>query len=1092
MSGFDFLNTNPFFEFPSNLLSWVGWVILVCLILWLFWKEVRSSKPNLRFRWWILLIGLVAIPFTTILLKTPLSFLPILPIPGLPTESLVPVIFPLISLPWMLIAGLVSSIGAGIIGLFSGIWLGLWFTHSIYSPVEFVLLAFFFAWMIRQENRGWLFRILGHPLAAAYLLALINIPLVILTTFWNTPGSLAVKIDYSLGQSWTLVLARSGEIILGGIITEVIFLTRVPYWHRPNHNRLSSIETSLKSRYLFSLIPVFLVLIFGLTIAGWNWAAKTAREQIENRLIDSAKIVTNTIPYFLNTGQNLISHQEIPEINEMGENEIKIELENILHKEIFFDEIAFINAESGKITWDSLSDGGELTEEERYGVDLALKGVMVQTYVVTPPGGYEQISISFIASVVSNQVPAGVLVGRANLLSNPVTKTAINLIQWLSDDGGLGAILDEDLKIIYHTTGGMLMSDFPTQLPNDAGTFEGLSPQGKRMLMYFQTSQGRTWSVVVGLPAELIQQTALQLAIPQFLLALTIAVIVIAGLLIGLQTITKGMRSAAQTAIQVSNGRLDIPLQIKGEDEVGQLGLAFEAMRISLKKRLEELNSLLVVSQGVASNLKIPDAIMPILEGALRLNASSVRIVIQAEGELEGTEEVKSAFGIGQNQEAYAYLDEQILDLCRYQPVLQLTNLGRSRRLSFPSGTTQPNSLLALALIYEQTYLGVIWLAFTDPKTVTDEETQYLTTLAAQAALAIANARLFTAAEIGKQRLEAVLKSAPEPILVFDEQLNLLLLNAAALQVPELVASSIPGKPLNQVLANPELQKLVSRPIQDGSSTDEITLSNKRVYFISIAQVISSGKVMGRVCILRDITYYKNLDREKSEYVSNVSHDLRSPLTLLRGYITMIQMMGELNEQQQGFIKKMVTSVDSMSAVVEKLLDLGRLESGVGLLIGRVMPILIIDEVKNTQAGDAAKKNIQIDTSGVPRHRVEMEADPALLTQAFRNLLENAIKYTPIGGKVTINMHEQGETILFEVRDTGIGIAPLDLPRVFEKFYRSSRREAYAQKGSGLGLAIVKSIVERHHGKIWVESQLGKGSVFYIQLPVKQPRNQNL
>lgn len=206
----------------------------------------------------------------------------------------------------------------------------------------------------------------------------------------------------------------------------------------------------------------------------------------------------------------------------------------------------------------------------------------------------------------------------------------------------------------------------------------------------------------------------------------------------------------------------------------------------------------------------------------------------------------------------------------------------------------------------------------------------------------------------------------------------------------------------------------------------------------------------------------------------------------------MIQMMGELNEQQQGFIKKMILSVDTMTSVVEKLLDLGRLESGVGLVIGRVMPILIIDEVVTGQNGDAAKKNIRIDSSKVPRHRVEIEADPALLSQALRNLLENAIKYTPMGGQVSIGLREMEDSILFEIQDTGIGIAPLDLPRVFEKFYRSSRREAYSQKGSGLGLAIVKSIVERHHGKIWVESQLGRGSVFFIQIPLKQPRSGDL
>lgn len=449
------------------------------------------------------------------------------------------------------------------------------------------------------------------------------------------------------------------------------------------------------------------------------------------------------------------------------------------------------------------------------------------------------------------------------------------------------------------------------------------------------------------------------------------------------------------------------------------------------------------------------------------------------------------SFGAGPKNDALAYLDEQLIDLARYQPVISMPLASKTRRLSFTVGENPPASVIALALNYEHDFYGVFWLAFEEQHQFTDEEVRFLSTLAGEAALAAANTHLYSAAEAGRQRLEAVLNSAPEPILVFDDHMNLLLLNPAALQIPELIGVAAPGKPLAQVVLNQDLQKLILRPIQSSNTTGEVTLSNQRIYFASVSQVYSDGLLIGRVCILRDITHYKVLDREKSEYVANVSHDLRSPLTLLRGYVTMIQMMGDLNDQQQGFIQKMITSLESMSSVVEKLLDLGRLESGMGLIISRVIPALIIDEVVTALMGDAARKNIEIDTSGVPRHRIEMEVDPALLSQALRNLVENAIKYTPIGGKIKLSLLEQGDSLIFQVSDNGIGIAPLDLPRVFEKFYRSSRREAYAQKGSGLGLAIVKSIVERHYGRVWVESQLGKGSVFNIQLPLRQPKKTN-
>ncbi|MGB9897109.1 sensor histidine kinase, partial [Thermanaerothrix sp.] len=121
-----------------------------------------------------------------------------------------------------------------------------------------------------------------------------------------------------------------------------------------------------------------------------------------------------------------------------------------------------------------------------------------------------------------------------------------------------------------------------------------------------------------------------------------------------------------------------------------------------------------------------------------------------------------------------------------------------------------------------------------------------------------------------------------------------------------------------------------------------------------------------------------------------------------------------------------------------------------------------------------------------------LRADPDLLKQALFNLVDNAVKYTRLQGEVSVITTYNNGYITFAVRDNGIGIAPLDLPRLFEKFYRSGRREAYEQRGTGLGLAIVKSIVERHHGRIWVESQLGKGSVFYVELPLDPEKSESL
>jgi len=206
----------------------------------------------------------------------------------------------------------------------------------------------------------------------------------------------------------------------------------------------------------------------------------------------------------------------------------------------------------------------------------------------------------------------------------------------------------------------------------------------------------------------------------------------------------------------------------------------------------------------------------------------------------------------------------------------------------------------------------------------------------------------------------------------------------------------------------------------------------------------------------------------------------------------MLQMVGDLNDQQKSYVRKIVLGVENMTRLVNNLLDLGRIEAGIGLQIERMTVNDVVDEVINSLQLQAVQKDIHlVQEAAGPGKSMIVEADRALIQQAMYNLVENAIKYTAVGGQVKMRLESRPNTILVEVHDNGIGIAPLDLPHLFEKFYRSGRREAYQQRGTGLGLAIVKSIAERHGGRVWVDSQLGKGSVFSLEVPCEQPQKTN-
>jgi signal transduction histidine kinase len=203
----------------------------------------------------------------------------------------------------------------------------------------------------------------------------------------------------------------------------------------------------------------------------------------------------------------------------------------------------------------------------------------------------------------------------------------------------------------------------------------------------------------------------------------------------------------------------------------------------------------------------------------------------------------------------------------------------------------------------------------------------------------------------------------------------------------------------------------------------------------------------------------------------------------MRGYTTMLPMVGELNEKQADYVEKILRGIGQMGELIDDLLDLGRIEAGVGLERKPCHLGAILVEAVDSMRVRTVSKGLRLELEPAEGVAV-VPGDATLLRQAVANLVDNAIKYTRSGGAVTVGLSIHNQQAVIRVTDTGVGIAPDDQVRLFEKFYRVKRRDTMEIRGTGLGLAIVKSIVERHGGKVWVDSELDRGSTFYISLPL--------
>jgi PAS domain S-box-containing protein len=381
-----------------------------------------------------------------------------------------------------------------------------------------------------------------------------------------------------------------------------------------------------------------------------------------------------------------------------------------------------------------------------------------------------------------------------------------------------------------------------------------------------------------------------------------------------------------------------------------------------------------------------------------------------------------------------------------------------------------------------------MWLGYDQVHQFGTTEIDFLSTLASQAAVAVENARLFQAAEGGRRRLAAILESTDDVVIVTDHLDRVLLLNPAAAEAFGTESRAVSGLPITEAIQDQKVIHLLTSPIDDGIPlTDEVPLPDGRTLYASASVIVSGdGQTIGKVAVLRDITYLKELDDMKSKFVETVSHDLRSPLTFMRGYTTMIPMVGEVSSRQKLYVDKIMGGIDQMTELIEDLLDLGRIDAGVGLMRESCRLDEIIVSLVDAMRPQAIAKDINLRLDRTEDVTMVI-GDAALLRRAISNLLENAIKYTPEGGTITTSWETRGNRVLISVTDTGIGIAKADQVRLFEKFYRIKRRDTINIKGSGLGLAIVKSIAGWHNGRVWVESELGQGSTFYLELHVGEP-----
>ncbi len=361
------------------------------------------------------------------------------------------------------------------------------------------------------------------------------------------------------------------------------------------------------------------------------------------------------------------------------------------------------------------------------------------------------------------------------------------------------------------------------------------------------------------------------------------------------------------------------------------------------------------------------------------------------------------------------------------------------------------------------------------------------------------------AASEQKARAEALFNSIGDGVIATDEFGRITRINPMGRRIlgynkVDLLGAWFPDK---VIMVDSEGRKtnLIDRPITKAFLTGK-PISQKAFYLrknghpipvaINVSPILANGKPVGAIEVFRDISFEEEIDRIKSEFISLASHQLRTPLSAIKTYSHMLLdgYMGDLNKPQDQALQTIVEAANRMNELISTLLNITRMESGAVAANIRLLRVdTLVKEVIKDLSSQATNKKIELSVNFSGAYSKTIRSDRVILKEILNNLVSNAVKYTPSGGSVTVKVRLRASEVVVDVHDTGWGIPKYSQDQIFSKFFRAENIVKRETTGTGLGLYLVKGLVDAINGRIWFESQEGKGTSFFLSLPrIKQQR----
>jgi PAS domain S-box-containing protein len=533
-----------------------------------------------------------------------------------------------------------------------------------------------------------------------------------------------------------------------------------------------------------------------------------------------------------------------------------------------------------------------------------------------------------------------------------------------------------------------------------------------------------------------------------------------------------------------------------------------------LLRRARELSALLAVTQTATQSLDTDKILNDTLDKSLEilrfeigyirvLDAKAGGMVVSVARGLSSPEFLRTVVSL---ESSHRSIGKIVFET--RQPYIS-SDIQKEDKNKFRHGFMLKEGIVSAAFVpimSKNRFLGMMMVGSFKVHRFAQYEVDLLMAFGSQIGSALENAQLYDEVNKGKRYIENLVENAGDVIFSTDLEDRILTWNRGAEIIMGYSKAEVIGQHLSILLPPERFHELeeMRAKVEISGSLRDIEVRSKRkdggmIYLsLSISPIRDvEGKIVAFLRVAKDTTEkrryerrLKELDKMKSDFVSNVSHELRTPLTSIKGSVdNMLDgLTGSLNEKQVRYLARIKSNADRLSRLINDLLDLSRIESGrVEVRSTTLTLTALAEEVAEHLKSLAAEKLIRIEVPS-PDPKITVWADRDKVTQVLINLIGNAVKFTPQNGKVTVALEKKGDDyVQISIDDTGPGILPEEKNKIFSKFYQFADIDKQKPKGSGLGLAISKALVEMHGGRIWVESEVGKGSTFYFTLPARQP-----